>query len=206
MLLGTQRSGSNRQWVNRANSNPQYRVSHTLGLGDALDELDVSKTARAKDPPLPAAMRARAVRYQRPGEEPQTLLTSLTDRRQYPAGEVELLYHERWELELGYGEAKTDMLQGLECIRCKSPELVKQELWGIFLTYNLVRLEMDRVARELKLEPTKISFVAALRLIRDEWMWSNLASPGAIPRHLLNLRARDRGLPGAVKPKMSEEA
>lgn len=188
-LLGIQRSGSNRHWLTRTKSNTQYRVVQRLGPGDALVELDVSKTARAKDPSLPAVMRARAISYQRPGHKPQTLLTSLTDPRQYPAVEVELLYHERWELELGYGEVKTDMLQGLECIRSKSPELVKQELWGIFLTYNLVRLEMDRVARQLKLEPTKISFVAALRLIRDEWMWSNVASPGAIPRHLLNLRA-----------------
>ncbi len=88
------------------------------------------------DPSLHAVRRARAVSYQRPGHKPQTVLTALTGPRQYSAVEVELLYHECWELELRYDEVETDMLLGLESIRGKSPEMVKQELWGIFLTDN----------------------------------------------------------------------
>lgn len=213
-LLGIQRTGANRYWLTRAKSNTKYRIVETLGPGDALIEMDVSSAARAKDPSLPLVMRARAISYQRPGCKPQTLLTSLLDPRKFPAAEIKLLYHERWELELGYGEVKTDMLAREECIRSKSPQMVRQELWGIFLAYNMVRLEMDRVARQLGIWPTKISFVAALHLIRDEWMWSAGARPGAIPRHLHNLRAnikrlvlpprrRERVYPRAVKLKMS---
>ena len=50
-----------------------------------------------------------------------------------------------WEIELGYDEIKTEVLEREEAIRSKSPEAVGQELWGILLAYNLVRLEMERV-------------------------------------------------------------
>jgi hypothetical protein len=118
------------------------------------------------------------------------------------------------ELELGYDEIKTEMLDREEAIRSKSPTAVTQELWGVFLAYNLVRLEMERVAADAGVEPTRISFVAALRLICDEWLWCAVATPGAIPRHLRNLRAElktlillprrpKRSYPRAVKIKMS---
>ena len=123
------------------------------------------------------------------------------------------LYHERWEIELGYDELKTEMLDREEALRSKSPVAVAQELWGVLLAYNLVRLEMERVAEEAGVEPTRISFVAAYHLVCDEWMWCAVASPGAIPRHLRNLRAklarlvlptrRQRTYPRAVKVKMS---
>ena len=128
-----------------------------------------------------------------------------------------MLYHERWELELGYDEIKTELLDREEAIRSRTPAGVQQELWGTFLAYNLVRLEMERVASEAGVEPTRISFVAALRLICDEWLWCALASPGAIPKHLRNLRASlktlilpprrsERRFPRAVKIKMSNYA
>jgi hypothetical protein len=70
----------------------------------------------------------------------------LVDAKQYPAAELRVLYHERWEIELGFGELKTDMLQRLEAIRSRSPDTVNQELWGLLLAYNLVRLEMERAS------------------------------------------------------------
>jgi len=134
-----------------------------------------------------------------------------------PADEIAMLYHERWELELGYDEIKTELLDREEAIRSRTPTGVQQELWGIFLAYNLVRLEMERVASDAGVEPTRISFVAALRLICDEWLWCALASPGAIPKHLRNLRASletlilpprrpERRFPRAVKIEMSNYA
>jgi hypothetical protein len=76
---------------------------------------------------------------------------------------------------------------------------------------------MERVADEAGVEPTRISFAAALRLISDEWLWCAIASPGAVPRHLRNLRASlnqlilpprrsERRYPRAVKIKMSNYA
>jgi hypothetical protein len=74
---------------------------------------------------------------------------------------------------------------------------------------------MERVADETGVPPTRISFVAALRLIVDEWGWSTTStSPGAIPRHLTDLRDKirvfvlpprrsERVYPRAVKIKMS---
>lgn len=118
-----------------------------------------------------------------------------------------------WVIELGYDEIKTEILDREESIRSKSPIAVSQEIWGILLAYNLARLEMERVADEAGVEPTRISFVTALHLVCDEWLWCALASPGAIPKHLRNLRAklarlilparRARTYPRAVKIKMS---
>jgi hypothetical protein len=50
---------------------------------------------------------------------------------------------------------------------------------------------MERIAEVANVAPTRISFVAALTFIRDEWEWSAITrSPGAIPKHLSELRAR----------------
>ena len=106
------------------------------------------------------------------------------------------------------------MLDREEAIRSKTPDGVRQELWGILLAYNLIRLEMERVAAAAKVEPTRISFVSAMRLICDEWLWCAIASPGAIPKNLHNLRKAltglvlpprrsERSYPRAVKIKMS---
>ena len=76
---------------------------------------------------------------------------------------------------------KTHQLDRQEIIRSRSIEGVKQERWGILLTYNLIRREMECIADEAKVAPSRISFVAAMRFIRDEWHWCALASPGSIP-------------------------
>jgi len=204
-----------RHWLTPAKSNTTWRVIETLGKDDLLVEMETSSEARKKHPHLPTHFDVRAIRYQRKGYPPRTLLTSLVDAKLYPAAELRVLYHERWEIELGFGELKTDMLQRLETIRSRKPDTVAQELWGLLLAYNLVRLEMERVADETGVAPTRISFIAALRLVVDEWIWStNSNAPGAIPRHLTDLRDKirvfvlpdrrsDRSYPRAVKLKMS---
>jgi hypothetical protein len=212
-LVPLERGGTRRHWLTRAKSNTKWTVLKRLGRGDLLVEMEVSSVARAKDPSLPRTWVARAIEYKRKGFPPQTLLTSLLDPSEFPAAEIVPLYHERWEIELGYDELKTEVLDREEAIRSKSPVGVAQELWGVLLAYNLVRLEMERVADEAGVEPTRISFVAAYHLVCDEWLWCAVASPGAIPKHLRNLRAklarlilpprRARTYPRAVKVKMS---
>lgn len=214
LLLPFQAAGQGRHWLVRATKNLRWTIVAELGPGDALVEMNVSREARRENPTLPKTWRARAIAYQREGAEPQMLLTSLLDNERYPAAEIVALYHERWEIELGYDEIKTEMLEREEALRSKSPAAIAQELWGLLLVYNLVRLEMERTAEEAQVEPVRISFVAALRLIRDEWLWCAVASPGAIPRHLRNLRKdlkffvlperrSHRTNPRAVKLKMS---
>jgi hypothetical protein len=206
--------GVSRHWLIRAKRNLRWQVLRRLGPGDELVEMEVSHQARAANPSLPRRWEARAIRYQRRGFPPQVLLTSLVEHERFPAAEIAALYHERWELELGYDEVKTDMLDRQEAIRSRRPAGVAQELWGVALAYNLVRLEMVRIAEDAGVPPNRISFVMALRLIRDEWLWCAIAKPGAIPRHLRELRAEvlrfvlpprrsQRSYPRAVKIKMS---
>ena len=217
ILQPLNRDGKNRQWLTRAKSTTRWRVIERLGKNDDLVEFDVSPQARRYDPSLPKTFTARVVRYEKKGFKPQTLVTSLTDSKAFPASQIVAVYHERWELELGYDEIKTTMLKLEETIRCKSVPGVEQELWGILLAYNLVRLEIERTADEIGVEPIRISFVGALRLICEEWWWASSASPGAIPKNLARLRARiaglvlpprrsQRGYPRAVKMKMSNYA
>lgn len=210
--------GQNRHWLTRAKSNTVWRVVKRLGAGDALIEMTVSSEARRKNPSLPATFRARAISYQQKGFPPQTLLTSLVDAKRFPAAELRALYHERWELELGYDELKTEMLDREAAIRSKSPTSVAQELWGVLLAYNLVRREMEAIADEVSVPPLRISFVAALRYIVEELGWAAITtSPGAIPRHMADLRDKIRrfvlperrqraSYPRAVKVKMSNYA
>jgi len=207
-------SGTNRHWLTRSKVNTVWRVVEHLGPGDDLVEMDVSSQAHDKCPGLPKTWRARAIRYQRDGFPAESLLTSLLDSKAYPGKEIVRLYHERWELELAFDNVKTEILERKEALRSQAPQGVSQELFGILLTYNLVRLEMDRVAKLAGVSPLRISFVWAFRMIRDEWMFSAMArSQGAIPkqwdllarqiaRFLLPER-RERVVPRGVKVKMS---
>ncbi len=205
---------NNRHFLIRAKSNTKWRVVEKLGRGDQIVEMDVSRRSRKQDPTLPSTWRARAIRYQRKGFRPQTLLTSLLDAATYPREEIAALYHERWELELGYDEIKSEMLDNRECIRSKSPERVEQELLGIFLAYNLIRLEMAHIADAAGVAPTRISFAATLETMTAEWFFMANMTAGAIPARLRTLEAKlarlllperrtERSYPRVVKIKMS---
>jgi hypothetical protein len=208
--------GSNRHFLTRAKSTTRLRVIKRLGKDDALVEIELSAQTRRTNPGLPECWVARAVTYQRKGFAKSVLLTSLTDAARYPRVELVELYHERWEIELGYDEIKTHMLAREEAIRSRTPTGVRQELWAVGLGYNLIRMEMERVAAEAGVAPTRISFVNALSLICHAWViWSaQPAAPGRIPSALMDLRHRlgllllperrpKRSYPRAVKIKMS---
>jgi len=213
ILLGIRRGGKQRHWLIRPKKNTKTKLLKTLGPGDELVELNISPQVRRRNPSLPRRYQARRLSYTCQGKK-RVILTSLVDPKRYPAQKVAKLYEERWEIELGYDEIKTEVLLSEETLRCKTPERIDQELWGVFLAYNLIRLEMEQIAQEASVEPIDISFVTALRFIQDEWMWCAIASPGAIPRQLRNLRAKlkrfvlpprrkHRKYPRAVKIKMS---
>lgn len=203
--------GEERHWLLRARKNLKWR----LGRGDELVEVTISRDLRRKRPDLPETFAARVIMYRRKGFKTRTLLTSLLNPEMYPADEIAGLYHERWELELGYDELKTDILEREETIRSETPKGVRQELWGMAIAYNLVRREMDLLARELALPPRRISFLASLRLIRDMFYWAAITgTPGALPkrikkmrvdmrRFILPPRSEERRYPRHVKIKMS---
>jgi len=207
-------SGVERHWLIRAKSNLKWRTLQQRGANDQLVEITVSRQARRTHPDLPETLVVRAIRYQRKGFRPQTLLTSLLDPVTYPAAEVAQLYHERWELELGFDEIKTHALEREETLRCRAPERVLQEVWGLAIAYNLVRLHMQEVARRAGLVPSRISFRHALLLLRGFWLTTAWATaPGNLPRRLDDLHQelallvipprRPRRYPRAVKIKMS---
>jgi Insertion element 4 transposase N-terminal/Transposase DDE domain len=202
-----------RHWLTRAKqgkTTAKLIVVQRLGPNDTIVELRPSRNTRRLHPTLPERLR-----YQRRGFRPQTLLTSLIDPDTYPATEIIALYHERWELELGFDEVKTHTLEREEAsLRCKAPERVAQELWGLALAYNLVRLAMACVAQRAGVSPARISYRHALNFIRLFWLSAHLASPGVLPRRLEALHEelallilparRPRRFPRAVKIKMSK--
>jgi len=210
-----------RHWLTRARTGPlalRRRGVARLGPGDQLVELTPSPDARrlVRHGPrdLPPTLRVRAIRYQRRGFRPGILLTSLLDPVAYPAAELVALYHERWELELGFDEVKTHTLEREEALRSKTPARVTQEVWGLALGYNLVRLAMARVAERAGVAPTRISYRHALQFVRLFWLTAWTTSPGVLPRRLEALhdelallilpeRRPHRRYPRAVKIKMS---
>ena len=200
LLLSLQR-GENRQWLIPARSNTVWKVVRSFADGDELVEMKVSAEARRKDASLPETWTARAVRYQRPGFRPRTLLTSLLDPKLHPAKEIVALYHERWELELGYNEVK---LEREESIRSRKMAGVRQGAVGLALAYNLVRLEMERVAHEAKVSPTRISIVTSLRYIRQALEIAGFISPGLLAKHMVQMRGDLREL--VLPPRRSKRS
>lgn len=215
-LVALEQDGMNRKWLSRAKSTTKLRTVKKLGKGDELVEVMLAPSTRRANEQLPEQWTVRAIRYKRKGFRESTLLTSLTDAEKYPRDEVVALYHDRWEIELGYDEIKTHLLAREEAIRSRTPDGVRQELWAIGLAYNLVRVEMERAADAAGVVPTRISFVNALSMIVNAWIvWSTPpVAPGRIPSALLDLRMRlrllvlperrpDRSYPRVVKIKMS---
>ena len=206
--------GSNRHLLVRMRSDTQVEGKAELPDGSVLAELVIPKAVRQQHSALPPVLPVRVVAYQHPGGEPSRLLTSLLDPVSSPAAELVKLYHERWEIELGYDELKVRLLERKESLRSQKVEGVEQELWGLLLTYNLVRREMYLAAQAHEVPPRRISFRSALLWIRTFWLTAAQVAPGTIPRHLGELRSSmellvlparrsQRRYPRHVKIKMS---
>jgi hypothetical protein len=213
-LLAIEQQGTNRHWMTRAKSTTKWRTVKRLGKGDELVELEYSDQTRRVNAEIPERWLVRAIRYERPGFKPQTMLTSLTDARRFPARDLVALYHERWEIELGFDEVKTELLEREEALRSKTPRGIAQEIWSLGLLYNLIRLEMEQIAIEAAVPPTRISFIAALQFIQNCWLICAAMAPARIPRKLRKLREDlsqfilpprrpERLYPRVVKIKMS---
>jgi hypothetical protein len=207
-------TGTERHFLIRAKTKLKWNEVKKLGAGDHLVDIVVNKGLRAAHGEMPKTFKARVINYQVKGFRPQKLITSMLDAEEFPAREIAALYHERWELELGYDEIKTHMLEREEALRSRTPEGVLQEIAGIGIAYNLVRVEMARVAEEFDRAPTSISFRHALMLIRNFCLAAWATSPGALPRRLGSLdqdlrllllppRRPERSYPRHVKIKMS---
>ncbi len=95
------------------------------------------------------------------------LITSLLDAELYPAHELVVLYHERWEIEIGYDELKTHILGGsMAELRSKTPALARQEFWGWLLAHYVVRKTIHEAAEMSARDPDSISFTGTIEIIR----------------------------------------
>jgi hypothetical protein len=85
----------------------------------------------------------RVIEYRRkdvPGAEPiYLLMTTILDPRSAPAQELAALYHERWEMETTLDELKTHLRGAQIVLRSKTPELVRQEFYGLLMAHFALR-------------------------------------------------------------------
>ncbi|URQ89068.1 IS4 family transposase [Pseudoalteromonas sp. SCSIO 43101] len=179
-------------WMVPIKGNTQYTIIETYSDYDFKVEMKVSAHARKLDPSLPEHWQARLVLYPEPmgPGKIRGLLCSLEDTKAFNTRDILDVYFERWEIENSYGEIKHQMLEDSILLRSQTVEGIKQELWGILLAYNLVRVEISRIAKEANVSPLRISFVMALRDIQDEILWCAIASPGSIPKKLKAMREK----------------
>jgi len=153
---------------------PRSRFLKRLGRRDQLVEyskpkeqpawLDDATFAR-----LPATLVVRELRYHTPQRGHRTkvitLVTTLLDPLVYPKTELEQLYLSRWQIETNFKHLKTTMR--MEVLHCKSIMGVLKELYMFALAYNLIRLVMLEASRRQNVPLDRISFIDALRWLRD---------------------------------------
>ncbi|TVO63043.1 IS4 family transposase [Denitromonas ohlonensis] len=189
ILLGLTMGGQGRHYLIPAKSNTKWEKL-SGSADDCLVRMRVSPQARAKAPQLPEYWTARAVRVVSTSGKERVLLTSLLDRRRFPAKALAECYRRRWEIETSYRELKHSMLGEALTLRSAQPAGIEQEIWGALIAYNLVRLEMAKAAIEARVEPTDLSFLRALHILQHEMIWAAGMAPGKLPAHLNRLRKR----------------
>jgi hypothetical protein len=103
-----------------------------------------------------------------PGAEPlYRLVTSILAPKDAPAKDLAALYHERWEVEGLFDEFKTHIRGGSQVLlRSKTPDLVKQEVYGLLLAHYVVRTVMHDAAQVAGEDPDKLSFIHTVRVLR----------------------------------------
>lgn len=102
-----------------------------------------------------------------PGAEPiYRLVTSILDPQQAPAQELAALYHERWEIETALDELKTHLRGAKIVLRSKTPDLVRQEFYGLLMAHFAVRALMHEAALQAGEDPDRLSFLHAVRVVR----------------------------------------
>ena len=127
-----------------------------------------TKEANAYRENLPDNLKVRICRIHvaRPGFRSKVLVvaTTLFDPIEYPKEELALLYRKRWNVELDIRALKQTLQ--MDMLRCKTPDLVRKEIWIHVLAYNLIRTIMARAADKADVEPRTISFKMTLQTLK----------------------------------------
>lgn len=151
----------------RVKKSQRFAVEKVLSDGSYLSTIYLGKNDRAGGR---AGKIVRVIRYthkdpNRPGcGEVHVLVTSLLDEKIYPAVELIELYHVRWEEEIAFSEWKVAMCHSTT-LRSQSPEMVRQEIWGMLISHFIIRTLIFRGAEQANVEPTRISFTGALDIL-----------------------------------------
>ena len=109
-------------------------------------------------------------------EDCYRLISNLLDPLEAPAEELAALYPERWKIETALDELKTHLRGGRIVLRSKQPALARQELYGLMMAHFAIRGLMHEAALKEDLNPDRLSFVHAVRVVRRK-----LPVFGAIP-------------------------
>ena len=107
------------------------------------------------------------------------LVTSLLDPAPAPAAELAALYHERWEIETALAELKTHLRGAKIVLRSKTPDLVRQEFYGLMLAHFAVRGLMHEAALKANTDPDQLSFLHAVRVVRRKLPTFHAIPPSA---------------------------
>jgi Transposase DDE domain len=108
--------------------------------------------------------------------ESLVIVTSLLDPKDYSRDDLANLFRRRWVVELHIRDIKTAMK--LEVLRCKTPAMVRQELWTGLLVYNLIRQSMLQSAHEAERQPDELSFTATLQMLANSWLLAAVVIDG----------------------------
>ena len=159
--------------VTRLNINRKadFRRGQRLGTGDHIVQWPKPTKPRSIDAKtyasLPDTLTVRECRVQveQPGFRTKTIIvvTTLLDADEFTQDELADLYRRRWNAELDLRSLKCVMQ--MDILRCKTPELVRKEIWTHILAYNLIRTIMAQAAAKHDIEPRSISFKGAIQTL-----------------------------------------
>ncbi len=182
-----------------------FRRGRWLGTLDHIvtwqrPKFDSQRFDRATWEALPETMQIRELRFHvtQPGFRPTdiTIATTLLDPIAYPAADLAALYRERWHCELDLRSLKTSLQ--MNHLRCKTPEMVRKEIWAHCLAYNLIRKTMAESARHQDILPRHLSFKGAVQtmnsfapylalcVVDKDGLWAELLT--AIAAHVVGNR------------------
>jgi hypothetical protein len=145
--------------------------------------------------------------------ETHRLVTTLLDPETYPALDLACAYHERWEIEIVIDEVDTHQRLAGRTLRSLKPVGVIQELYGLLIAHYAVRSLMHEAALQADLDPDRLSFVHALRVIGNAVPEFQMVAPDQLAHLYARLlqdiadgripERRLRSNPRVVKRKMS---
>lgn len=131
-------------------------------------------------------VRVRVVDYEIPNRSGKnelfTVITNICDHETVTSVDLAEAYNERWEIEIAFDEIKTHQRGPGIILRSRSPEMVKQELYGLLITHYGVRQLMTEAADQADLDPDRLSFTRSLNIIRRQITSQAGFSPSTPPR------------------------